>query len=177
MSGSADADNRALNAAELDLVKETLPPAIDGKTSEELKALAHRLRTAYQRARDIAQRQQREIRGKAEPHASRPATDAAGSVAKTEALMEAIRRVDEALSRRVEAETGKPSSSEFARRALEMKMAAERGGRPDAGHTANTGPHDKPRTEEFAIGTPRSEMGRVSEQGKVAQARKDSGKG
>ena len=176
MSGSADAENRALNAAETDLVKETMPPAIGEKTSDELRALAHRLRTAHQRAHDIMIRQQREARGKADPHGTKPATDAAGSVAKTEALMEAIRRVDEALSRREEAETGKPSPSEFARKALEMKMAAKGGQHPDAGRTAKTGMHPKKRTEEFAIGTPRSEMGRVSQQQKVSQARKDSGK-
>lgn len=174
---SGNADDRALGAVELDMVKETLPEAIGLKTSEDLKALAHRLRTAHQRARDIAERQQREMRGKAEPHGARPASDAAGSVAKTEALMEAIRRVDEELSRREAAGTGKPSPSEFARKALEMKMAAEETERPDAGRTANEGMHPKSRTEEFAVGAPRSEVGRIEQQGKVSQARKDSGKG
>jgi len=177
MSGSEDGENRALNAAELDMVKDTQPPEIREKSSEDLKALAHRLRTAHQRAHDIMIRQQREMRGRADPHGTKPATDAAGSVAKTESLMAAIRRVDAELSRREEAETGKPSPSEFARKALEMKMAARGGQHPDPGRTTKTGMHPKKRTEEFATGTPRSEMGRVSQQQKVSQGRKDSGKG
>jgi hypothetical protein len=158
MSGSEDGEDRALNAAELDMVKETQPPEIGRKTSEELKALAHRLRTAHQRAHDVKSRQQ-------------------DSVAKTGSLMEAIRRVDAELSRREEAETGKPSPSEFARKALEMKMAARGGQHPDPGRTSKTGMHPRKRTEEFAIGAPRSEMGRGPQQQKVAQGRKDSGKG
>ncbi len=176
MSGNADLENRALNAAELDMVKDTQAPAIEQKTGEELKALAHRLRQAHRRAHDIMFRQQREMRGKADPHGAKPATDATGSVAKSDALMEAIRRIDQELDRRAQSETGKPSPSEFARKALEMKMAAEGGGRPDPGRTAKDGMHAKTRTEEFSIGTPRSEMGRVSQQQKVSQARKDSGK-
>ena len=177
MSGSANAETRALNAAENDMVKDTQSPAIDEKTSEDLKALAHRLRQAHQRAHDIMIRQQREMRGKAEPHGAKAATDAAGSVAKTDALMAAIKRIDQELNRRAESETGKPSPSEFARKALEMRMAAEGGGRPDPGRTAKDGMHVKTRTEEFSIGAPRSEMGRVSQQQRVSQERKDSGKG
>jgi hypothetical protein len=52
-------------------------------------------------------RQQREMRGKAEPHGAQPATDATGSIAKTQALLEAIQRVDQELSRREEIETRK----------------------------------------------------------------------
>jgi hypothetical protein len=177
MSANADADNRALNAAEREMVAGTLPPAVEQSSREELKALQHRLRQAHQRAHDIGSRQRREMRGKADPHGAKPASDATGSIVKTDTLMEAIKRVDQELDRRVENETGKPSPSEFARKALEMKMAAEAGRHPDSGRTAKTGMKPKKRTEEFAIGTPRSEMGRVSQQQKVSQGRKDSGKG
>jgi hypothetical protein len=97
-----------LNAAELEMAKATRPPVIEQQTKEELKALAHRLRQAHSRANDISMRQQREMRGKAEPHGAQRATDAAGSIAKTQALFEAIQRVDQELSRREEIETGKP---------------------------------------------------------------------
>ena len=177
MSSIADAESRALNAAELDMVNGTRPPAIERKTSEELKALTHRLRQAYSRANDISVRQHREIRGRSEPHGAIRVKDAAGSIAKAQVLMEAIKRIDQELDRREEAETGRPSPSEFARRALELKMAADAGRHPDPGQTAKTGMRPKKRTEEFAVGTSKREMGRVSQQGKVAQARKDSGKG
>jgi hypothetical protein len=176
MSASMEAENRALNAAELDMVNGTRRPEIEQKTRDELKALAHRLRQAHSRANDIATRQQREIRGKAEPHSARRAQDNAGSIAKTQALFDAIQRIDQELSRREEIETGRPSMAEFARRALELKMSAESGNHPDPGRTASQGIRQKKRTEEFAGGTSKREMGRVSQAGKVAQARKDSGK-
>ena len=82
---------------------------IEQQSKEDLKSLGRRLRQAHSRAHDISMRQQREMRGKAEPHGAHPATDATGSIAKTQALFEAIQRVDRELSRREEIETGKPS--------------------------------------------------------------------
>jgi hypothetical protein len=176
MIATTDAENRALNAAELDMVNGTRPPAIEQRTRDELKALTHRLRQAHSRANDIATRQQREIRGKAEPHGASRAKDAAGSVAKTQALFEAIQRIDEELKRRDEIETGRPTTADYARHALELKMSAEAAQHPDPGRTAKDGMRPKKRTEEFKGGTSKREMGRVSQAGKVAQARKDSAK-
>lgn len=169
-------EDRALNTAELAMVNDTQPPAIERKTREELKALAHRLRQAHSRAHDISSRQQREMRGKAEPHGARRAQENAGNVVKAQLLLDAIHRIDEELSRRDELETGRPSPSEFARRALELKMGAVSGHHPDPGRTASQGIREKKRTEEFAGGTSKREMGRVSQATKVSQARKDSGK-
>ncbi len=174
---SPDSEDRLLNDAELEMVNGTRPPAIDEQTKEELKALVHRLRQAHSRAHDIGVRQKREIRGKAEPHGAAPVRENGGTVAKAQALLEAIQRVDHELSRRDEAETGRPSPSEFARRALELKMSAKTGSHPDAGRTASKGIREKKRKEEFTGGTSKREMGRVSQAGKVSQARKDSGKG
>ncbi len=173
---SPDAENRALNAAELEMVKGTRPPAIEQQTKEELKALAHRLRQAHSRAHDISVRQQREMRGKAEPHGAKQAQDYAGTVAKAEALFEAIQRIDQELSRREELETGRPSQTELARRALELKMRSESNVHPDPGRTASQGIREKKRTEQLTGGTSKREMGRVSQAGKAAQPRKDSGK-
>ena len=177
MSGDTSAEDRLLDKAELEMVSATRFPAIDGKSKEELKALVHRLRQAHGRAQDIGARQRREIRGKADPHGAKPATDNVGTVGKAQVLLDAIHRLDEELSRREEAETGKPSPAEFARRALEMKMASPMSSHPDAGRTAATGMKAKKRTEEFEGGTTRKEVGRVSQAGKVAQARKDAGNG
>ncbi len=158
------------------MVKLTRPPVIEQQTRDDLKALAHRLRQAHSRANDISIRQQREIRGKAESRGAQPVTDAAGSIAKTQVLFDAIHRVDQELSRREKIETAMPSPAEFARKALELKMSAEAGHHPDPGRTAKTGMRPKKRTKEFTGGTSKREMGRVSQAGKAAQARKDSGK-
>jgi hypothetical protein len=175
MSANTEVEDRALNAAELEMVNGTRSPAIGQKTKEELKALAHRLRQAHSRANDITIRQQREIRGKAEPHGARRVQENAGSIAKTQALLEAIQRIDQEFSRREDIETGRPSQAEFARRALEIKMKAESTPHPDPGRSSSKGMRPKKRTEEFAGGTTRKEVGRVSKANKVAQARKDSG--
>lgn len=113
------------------MVAATKPPEIEQQPKDELRALLHRLRQAHGRATDIAARQQREIRGKAEPHGSRPVKENAGSAAKAQALFEAIQRLDKELSRREETETDKPSQAEFARRALELKMSREANQHPD----------------------------------------------
>jgi hypothetical protein len=92
MSANTESENRTLNAAELEMAKATRPPVIEQQTKEELKALAHRLRQAHSRANDISMSQQREMRAKAETHSAQRAADAAGSIAKTQALFEAIQR-------------------------------------------------------------------------------------
>ena len=98
-----------MNAAELEMVNATRPPAIHAKTKEELKALVHRLRQAQSRAHEIGARQKREMRGKVEPRGATAARENAGTVAKAQALLEAIQRVDLELSKRDEAEIGRPS--------------------------------------------------------------------
>ena len=172
MSGT-EPEDRLLNASELAMVAATKPPEIERQSKEDLKALLHRLRQAHSRANDIAARQQREIRGKAEPHGSRPVKENAGSAAKAQALFEAIQRLDSELSRREETKTDSPSQADFARHALELKMSREAAHHPDPGRPSSDGMRPKKRVEEFAGGTTRKEVGRVSQATKVAQARKD----
>ncbi len=181
---ATEPEDRLLNASELEMVAGTKPPAIEQQSKEELKALLHRLRQAHSRANDIAARQQREIRGKADPHGANPVKENAGTAAKAQALFEAIQRLDTELSRREETPPdspsqpapGSPSQADLARHALELKMRSEPSHHPDPGRSASDGMRPKRRVEEFAGGTTRKEIGQVSQAGKVAQARKDSGK-
>ena len=105
---SPNTEERALNAAELAMVNETRPPVIEQKTREELTALIHRLRQAHSKALDIANRQKREMRGKAPPRGATPARENAGTVAKAQTLQEAILRVDQEIAKRAQAGTGAP---------------------------------------------------------------------
>ena len=181
---ATEPEDRLLNASELAMVAGTKPPEIEQQSKDELKALLHRLRQAHSRANDIAARQQREIRGKADPHGAKPVKENAGTAAKAQALSEAIQRLDAELSRREEtatdspsqAATDIPSQADFARHALELKMSGGASHHPDPGRSASDGMRPKKRMEKFAGGTTRKEVGRVSQAGKVAQARKDSGK-
>jgi hypothetical protein len=100
MNDTAKLEARLLSGAELELVAVTRPPEIERQSVDELKAVARRLREAHDRAKGIGTRQAREMRGKAEPRGAAPAKDNAGTVAKAQALRDALDRVDAELSRR-----------------------------------------------------------------------------
>jgi hypothetical protein len=103
MTDAARLEARLLTAAELELVALTRPPEIERRSADELKAAARRLREAANRAKAIAERQQREIRGKAAPHGARPAKDNLGTIGKSQALRAALDRVEAEQRRRAAA--------------------------------------------------------------------------
>ena len=173
MSAKSESDNRWLDASELEIVNVTRSPEMEQQSMEQLKALIHRLRQAHGRARDISARQQREILGKADPRGAKRVQDNTGSVEKVRVLFEAIQRVDAELSRREKTSAGTPSQADLARNALELKMSSQTSERPDPGRSASEGMQPKKRKELFKVGTTRKEVGRVSQAGKVAQARRD----
>jgi hypothetical protein len=100
MNDASKEEARLLTAAELELVAITRPPEIERQSVEELKAAARRLREAHDRAKAIGTRQAREMRGKAEPRGATPAKDNLGTLAKAQALREALDRVEAELRRR-----------------------------------------------------------------------------
>jgi hypothetical protein len=100
MNEAAKGEARLFTAAELALVAVTRPPEIERQSLDELRAAARRLREAHDRAKGIGTRQAREMRGKAEPHGAKPATDNLGTVAKAQALRDALDRVEAELRRR-----------------------------------------------------------------------------
>jgi hypothetical protein len=100
MNDAAKLEARLLTAAELELVAVTRPLEIERQSVDELKAAARRLREAHDRAKGIGTRQAREMRGKAEPRGAAPAKDNTGTVAKAQALRDALDRVEAELKRR-----------------------------------------------------------------------------
>jgi hypothetical protein len=100
MTDAAKLEARLLTADELAQVAVTRPPEIERHALDELKAVARRLREAHERAKAIGTRQAREMRGKTEPHGARPARDNLGTVAKAQALRDALDRVEAELRRR-----------------------------------------------------------------------------
>ena len=100
MNDAAKLEARLLTADELAMVAVTRPPELERQSLHELKAAARRLREAHERARAIGTRQAREMRGKAEPHGAKPARDNLGTVAKAQALRDALDRVEAELRRR-----------------------------------------------------------------------------
>ncbi len=100
MTDGEKLEARLLTAAEQELVAVTRPPDIERQSDDELKAAARRLREAVNRAKAIAARQAREIRGKAAPHGARPAKDNLGTIGKAQALRAALERVEAEQRRR-----------------------------------------------------------------------------
>jgi hypothetical protein len=105
MNDPVKLEARLLTAAELELVAVTRPPEIERQSVDDLKALVRRLREAHDRAKAIGTRQAREMRGKAEPRGAKLAKDNLGTVAKAQALREALDRVEAELGRRDGAST------------------------------------------------------------------------
>jgi hypothetical protein len=100
MNDAAKLEARLLTAAELASVGISRPPEIERQSVDELKAAARRLREAHDRAKGIGTRQAREMRGKADPRGAKPAKDNLGTVAKAQALRDALDRVEAELKRR-----------------------------------------------------------------------------
>jgi len=100
MNDAVKLEARLLSGAEVELVAITRPPEIERQSVDELKAAARRLREAHDRAKDIGTRQAREMRGKAEPRGTALAKDNSGTVAKAQALRDALDRVEAELGRR-----------------------------------------------------------------------------
>jgi hypothetical protein len=96
-------------------------------------------------------------------------------MAKVQVLLGAIQRIDEELSRRDEVST--PTQADLSRHALELKLSSQTIQHPDPGRSASEGMRPKKRQEPIKIGTTKKEIGRVTQAGKVAQARKDDRNG
>ena len=103
MTETARLEARLLTASEVELVALTRPPEIGRQSADDLKAAARRLREAHSRAKAIAARQTREIRGKAAPRRARPAKDNLGTIGKAQALRAALERVEAEQRRRAAA--------------------------------------------------------------------------
>jgi hypothetical protein len=167
MSEQSNSEDRLISVVEHQMVVQTKSPALDELSREALQALAKRLRSARNRALRIARQQKREIRGKADPKGALPARDNAGTEAKAQALIEAVNRVTGALQK-----LSALSQSGLTRKAAVMKRAAPTPRHPGPGTTASKGMQPKASRRPKVKSDPR-EIGRVSQAGKVAQAKRD----
>ena len=168
MATSRKSERRLLSQDEFELVERTRRPAVSDLPLEELTQLIALIRERRDRARDIAHRQGRQIRGK--DRSARTAVENAdtGNRRKAATLGEALTRLIEERSRR----TARSQLVVNARKALAMKLAAARQSRPSPGRTANQGmkPQRKERVDRIGSAM---EAGRVSQFVRDAQAKRD----
>ncbi len=123
MARSRSEENRLLNKDEQELAAQARHPALSELSDTDLTGLIGRLRERRNRARDVASRQRREMRGKAAPSGVQPAADDTGSRAKRDVLSSALKRANKEKERR---SSGQVDMAESGRRALAMKRAAQK---------------------------------------------------
>jgi hypothetical protein len=129
MSGSRKEEDRFLSADEREFVAESRHPAVKGLPDADLAGLRKRLRTSRDKARDVANRQRREMRGKAPPSGREAASGDSGTRRKSGLLAAALKRVNKETERRATA-SGRERLAENAHRALRLKQAAGEPQRP-----------------------------------------------
>ncbi len=172
MARSPKQEARALTADERELVAKSRSPALQALTDTQLATLLKLTRDRRNRARTVAQRQRREIRGKAAARGATPSQADEGSKLKLSVLTTALQRLDaEALRRRrTKAKTSLVTS---AKKALALKQKAGRVAPPSSTPGARTGLHGKARIT-VQDHVPRSTRGRVRKQVARAQAKRDA---
>lgn len=163
---------RALSESERELVALSGVRAARALTDTELNRLVKRLRTRRDRARTVADRQRREMRGKARPRGATPPKADEGSKVKLEVLSAALTRLEAETARRGEIKA-KADLVASAKKALALKQKA-RTAKPSA---KAKGPAKAVRGKaRVAVENhvPGSVRGSVRKQGARAQAKRDA---
>ena len=117
---------RLLDQDELELVQMVQPDSLEKLSSSDLTAVLQRLRDRRDRARDLANRQQREARGKVDPSGIAPASQNMGTESKARVLGRALEAVTEERKQRAQAGTddgAAPSQRDLADQAQALKDA------------------------------------------------------
>jgi hypothetical protein len=172
MARSPKQEARALTADERDLVAKSRPPALQALTDAQLATLLRRTRDRRNRARTVAQRQRREIRGKAAARGATPSKADEGSKLKLSVLTTALQRLDAETQRRRRTKA-KTSLVASAKKALALKQKAGRAATPSSLPSADTGLRGKARVT-VKSHVPPSTRGRVRKQVARAQAKRDA---
>lgn len=172
MARSPKQEARALSADERELVAKSRPPALQSLTDPQLSTLLKRTRERRNRARTVADRQRRELRGKARARGSAPSKADEGSRLKLSVLTTALQRLDAETQRRRRTKA-KTSLVASAKKALALKQKAGRTSVPSSAPSADTGLRGKARIA-VQSHVPPSARGRVRKQVARAQAKRDA---
>lgn len=170
MAMSRKDEARLLDKDEAVLVEKSHHPEIASLDDKALGETIKLIRERRDRAREIGQRQRREMRGKARPQGAKPAGDNLGTKHKMAVLAAALKRLNSEQTRRRE-QSARNATASGMKRAMELKAAAKAPSRPKS-KTADKGMKSVPSKRNEQITDPR-EVGRVSQQIKKAQAKRD----
>lgn len=172
MAVSRKNEQRFLDADERQLLQRTRSTQLTELSDKDLVDTLKLLRERQTRARAIANRQRREMRGKADPSSRAPAARNDGSERKNEILTGAVKRINNERNRRAVA-SSKPSQIAIARKAFRLKKAAAGRSETPSYKTASDGMHGIP-NEKYEDLSRRMEIGRVVKSVARAQAKRDA---
>ena len=166
---------RALSADERELIDMSGARVVKALTDAQLSSLVKRTRTRRDRARTLAERQRRELRGKSRARGATPVKADDGSQLKLAILTAALARLDAETARRgtVKAKAALVAS---AKKALSLKQKTK----PAKGAKAPAKPRGpaQPARSKTRVAVknhvPGSVRGSVRSQGAKAQAKRDS---
>lgn len=169
-------EERALSADEKELVGMSAVRASRSLTDSELTRLVKRLRTKRDRAKTVAERQRREMRGKVRARGATPAKDDDGSQLKLTILSAALARLDTETERRNKVKA-KEALVASAKKALAQKREAKAPAKgktaPKTARGARAGLRGKARVE-VENHVPASVRGSVRKQNARVQAKRDA---
>lgn len=172
MAVSRKQEERALSADEWKLVQNSHHPAVQQLSDAELRDLLKTVRERRDRAQSEAHRKRREMRGKAAPKGTQPATKDDGTRAKLGVLAMSMRRLNGEHERRQLA--ARIDLVESARLALALKQGkkTERPADFNARH-AHSGMRAVESTKSKSLIRP-MERGRQRKAAAAAQAKRDA---
>lgn len=172
MSVSRKMEERALSADERELVDKSRHPVIQSLSDAEISGLAKLVRERRDRARGIAERRRREMRGKAGARGAHASQSDEGSKLKQAVLAAGMRRLNAEITRRQRL-NAKLALIGSAQKALAMKYAAERADPAFNTRRSHEGLRKKVNAKTPNLIRP-SERGRLRKAGAVAQAKRDA---
>ncbi|WP_026606818.1 hypothetical protein [Methylocapsa acidiphila] len=173
MARSLRHERRVLNVEEASLVENTHHPILASLSDADLAELRKRVRERRERATQLAARQRRELRGKADPRGAHAASDDSGMRMKRDLLAAAVRRLNKEAARR-ESKAAREALIDSAKRALTLRRAnAAKATRPSAGRTPNEGFQPKGEPAGRSLRNP-AKIGEISQHTKNMQAKHDA---
>ena len=172
MSVPCKFERSLLSHDEYEAVRVTHHPTIYDLDNAQLREINLRLREMRDKERTLARQKRREVRGKADARGGSFPGTAERPLQRKQVLVPALKRVNKEIKRlrNLEART---AHVEAARRALQLRRAAKFNHHPAAGDTAHEGVRPLPSRRRRRI-VSRAKVGRISQAGKVAQARRDT---
>jgi hypothetical protein len=165
-------EERALSADERAIVAKSRPPALQALSDADLAKLVKLMRGRRDRAKTMAERQRREMRGKGRTRGATPSRADDGTALKLSVLAMAARRLTAETDRRRRTKA-KSQLMASAKKALARKKQAGREAPSFEMRTANPGLRPKENKRAPNLIRP-GERGRLRKAQAVAQAKKDS---